>query len=103
MGKSTNVIRLLKSANPFVTDEADGGHGKPVEPAKEKPDMAEDSLADEESGSADEMLAAGIASIFATIRSGEETPEMQGSEQAEDDGTTFELLSELDRLWRKSA
>jgi hypothetical protein len=102
MGK-TAVNRLLKMAKPFAANR----NADDAEAASTEPDM--DALA---SAIATELAAdhpastdapgnsdAAIASIFALIRSGPGSEAIPESELPEDTGATFDLLSELDRLW----
>jgi hypothetical protein len=64
----------------------------------------QDSSAPADAGSAPE-LDTGIAHIFARLRdAGEGTAELTAEGAAPiDDGATFDLLGELDRLWRDGA
>lgn len=125
MGKSAAMIRRLKTALPFASapssdeiskDESDETTSARFDGAAWNDDEkngdeengpaesrgAEDGDGVGDSDAADEKgdgLEAGIASIFAAIRSGK-TDEALDVPALEETGATYELLAELDRLWQ---
>jgi hypothetical protein len=59
----------------------------------------DDQLLEEEDG---DGLEAGIAAVFEAIRNGDGDLDDNGEDaQVEDNGATFALLSELNRLWER--
>lgn len=108
MGKSAAMIRLLKSAIPFSQgprpDEGDEikETAVPTDAGIEEPtgDGEDRNVEDERDTS--QTLEEGIASIFAMIRSGNYADELPEGLTIEETGPTYELLSELDRLWKSA-
>jgi hypothetical protein len=108
MGKSAAMIRLLKSANPFSAAppgehvENEAASTEPVIEAPSEEDAEEAKADAEENSEAGGALEEGIATIFALIRSGGEADEALEAPALEETGPTYELLSELDRLWNSA-
>lgn len=72
----------------------DWGHTGPLGDDSER---INDQLPEQESG---DGLEAGIAAVFEAIRNGDGDLEDSGEDaEVEDNGATFALLSELNRLW----
>ncbi len=94
------MIRLLKSAIPFSPGPRSDEASDIEEAAVSTGTGIEEPTG--ETGEADHALEAGIASIFAMIRSGSETDELPEDLKLEETGPTYELLSELDRLWKSA-
>ena len=99
------MIRLLRAASPFSgAARQSEGNDRPTEPALDEaivPDgRAEDNAKADASDDAVD-LDAGIGAILASIRSGAAggaTPR----DLPEENGATYALLSELDRLWQNA-
>jgi hypothetical protein len=58
----------------------------------------DDQLLEEEDG---DGLEAGIAAVFEAIRNGDDAHDSGEDAEVEDNGATFALLSELNRLWER--
>lgn len=71
----------------------------PDRPLGDDSERIDDQLLEEEDG---DGLEAGIAAVFEAIRNGDGELDDNGEDaQVEDNGATFALLSELNRLWER--
>jgi hypothetical protein len=96
------MIRLLKSAIPFSPGPRPDEASEMEEAAVSTEAAIEEPTDDAEGHDTDQALEDGIASIFALIRSGNEADELPEGLTIEETGPTYELLSELDRLWNSA-
>jgi hypothetical protein len=103
------MIRLLKSAIPFSPGSPPQGATEVEEAAvsteagiEEPTGDARDQTLGGDERDADRSLEEGIASIFAMIRSSNEADELPEGLTIEETGPTYELLSELDRVWNNA-
>jgi hypothetical protein len=99
------MIRLLRAASPFSgaarQSEGNDGTSEPVPEETIIPDGRADDNAKADAADEAVDLDAGIASIFASIRSGA-AGGAAPRDLPEENGATYALLTELDRLWQNA-
>ena len=84
MGKRDHVTRMMGLSAPETMPEAE---------------LDDEGVVGIDLAPSDDGLEAGIAAVFEAIRNGGGGANDDSDEPAEDNGVTFALLTELNRLW----